>query len=132
MHLSTLIFQEILLRKWNALLMFMAIFTAVSLYVALETMGAAADKETARLMRDLGFNLRIIPAQTDEATFWTLGYSPDTMPESHVQRFTEQEGLSYRHLLATLQQKVTVDGVEFLFAGIDSEVTPLGVAEKKR
>jgi putative ABC transport system permease protein len=119
------------MRKWNALLTLLAIIAAVALYVALHTLGAASARETSRLMRDLGFNLRIIPAATNDLTFLRLGFSPDTMPEAYVQEFTKQEGLSYRHLLATLQQYITIDNNEVLLTGITSEVSPPDVEEKK-
>lgn len=126
-----LILKETALRKVNSLLSLLAIVVAVALYVGFHTTGTAADRETTRLMRDLGFNLRIIPANTDETQFWAQGYATETIPQEYVNRFGEQEGLSYRHLLATLQQQIAINNVPVMLTGIDSEVAPLGVEEKK-
>lgn len=124
MPIVQLILKEIGLRKVNALLALLATTAAVALYVGFHTTGTAADRETTRLMRDLGFNLRIIPAQTDETEFWAQGYATETIPHDYVYRFAEQEGLSYRHLLATLQQQIAIENVPAMLTGIDSEVAP--------
>lgn len=126
MNILRLIFKEFTLRKVNSGLSLLAITVAVALYVGFHTTGKAADRETTRLMRDLGFNLRIIPVATDETQFWARGYATETIPEEYIQRFGEHEGLSYRHLLATLQRQIAIDNVPVLLTGIDSEVTPLG------
>ena len=70
---------------WWQLLVFL------SLGIALEVMHGFkvgwyldADHETRRLMRDIGFNVRIIPRDTDMSRFWTEGYSEHTMPEDSV------------------------------------------------
>lgn len=131
MRIPKLILREMAMRKWNALLTMLAIAVAVALYVTLHTLGVASARETSRLMRDLGFNLRILPAATNDLTFLRLGFSPDTMPEAYVQEFTKQEGLSYRHLLATLQQYVIIGNNDVLLTGITSEVSPPDVEEKK-
>lgn len=131
MSILHLILKETALRKVNSLLSLLAVIVAVGLFVGFHTTGKAADRETTRLMRDLGFNLRIIPASTDETQFWAHGYATETIPQEYVQRFSEQEGLSYRHLLATLQQQIAIDNVPVMLTGIDSEVTPAGVGQKK-
>lgn len=131
MTILHLIIKETALRKVNSLLSLLAVVVAVTLYVGFHTTGKAADRETTRLMRDLGFNLRIIPAATEETEFWAQGYATETIPQEYIDRFSEQEGLSYRHLVATLQQQVAIDNVPAMLTGIDSEVTPAGVGEKK-
>lgn len=131
MSILTLILKETNLRKVNSSLSLLAVGVAVALYVGFYTTGKAADRETTRLMRDLGFNLRIIPASTDETQFWSQGYATETIPQEYINRFAEQEGLSYRHLLATLQQQIAINNVPAMLTGIDSEVTPAGVGQKK-
>lgn len=124
MSIVQLILKEMALRKVNAALAVLATTVAVALYVGFHTTGTAADRETTRLMRDLGFNLRIIPMETDETDFWAQGYATETIPHEYVYRFSEQKGLSYRHLLATLQQQIAIDNVPAMLTGIDSEVSP--------
>jgi ABC-type lipoprotein release transport system permease subunit len=124
MRIPFLILRELLHRKGNALLTLIAVVTAVTLYVGFVTTGTAADRETSRLMRDLGFNLRLIPKQTDELAFWDRGYAEETMPEEYIQRFAEKQGLSYRHLVATLQQWTPLGDANVLLTGIAPEVSP--------
>ena len=47
------------------------------------TTSEASKRETIRLTRDMGFNLRIIPGKTDMDEFWTRGFSKYTMPEEY-------------------------------------------------
>ena len=124
MNILKLIVKETQLRWINSLLTLLAIVVAIALYVGFSTTGKAADRETTRLMRDLGFNLRIIPADTEETDFWAQGYASETIPHEYVYRFGEQKGLSYRHLLATLQQQIAINNVPVMLTGIDSEVAP--------
>jgi ABC-type lipoprotein release transport system permease subunit len=130
MHLLQLILKELRHRSFNALLAGAAVTLAVFLYVGFYSMGRASDRETTRLMRDLGFNLRIIPAATDEAIFWKQGYATETMPEDYVNMFMNQQGISYRHLLATLQRTLPVGGVDLLLTGLAPEVSPFETKKK--
>ena len=121
-----LILKESLHRKFSFLLSLLAIITAVALFVSFFTTGEASKRETTRLMRDIGFNLRIIPKETDMNKFWARGFSEHTMPQDYVYRFASQEavGLSYNHLLATLHKRVLWRGMEAILTGISSEVSP--------
>ncbi len=130
MHLLRLILKELGHRKFNAFLATAAVTLAVFLYVGFQSMGQASDRETTRLMRDLGFNLRIIPAATDEAIFWKQGYATETMPADYVKKFMNQKGISYRHLLATLQRTLPVGGIDVLLTGMAPEVSPLETGKK--
>ncbi len=130
MRVLRLILKELRHRKFNAMLATAAVALAVFLYVGFTSMGQASDRETTRLMRDLGFNLRIIPAATDEAIFWKQGYSTETMPADYVKKFMNQEGISYRHLLATLQRSMPVGGMDVLLTGLAPEVAPVGAGKK--
>lgn len=124
-----LILKEIKQRKLNFLLSLLAVITAVVLFVSFFTTGQASKDETVRLMRDIGFNLRIIPKKTDMEKFWKTGYSEHTMPESYVYDLASQEGLSYAHLTAILQDKILWQGREVFLTGIAPEISP---PEKKK
>lgn len=126
MKMLHLILKESMHRKVSFLLGFLSIVTAVALFVSFFTTGEASKRETTRLMRDIGFNLRIVPKQTDMGKFWATGFSERTMPEEYVYRFASQDavGLSYNHLLATLHKRVSWRGMEAILTGISSEVSP--------
>ena len=93
-----LIFKEFIHRKMNSLLSLLAIVTAVALFVSFFTTGEASKRETTRLMRDMGFNLRIIPKETDMDKFWATGFSEYTMQEECVNRFASNKNFAYNHL----------------------------------
>jgi ABC-type lipoprotein release transport system permease subunit len=120
-----LIFKEIVHRKINSLLALLAVVIAVALFVAFVTTGRAYRRETRRVMRDMGQNLRIIPKKTTMDEFWSHGFSQHTMPEEYVRRFASLKGYSYTHLTATLQKKVQWKDRTIILTGILPEVLPL-------
>ncbi len=124
MKLFQLILKEAFHRKLNFLLSLLAIVTAVALFAAFLTTARASKRETTRLMRDIGYNLRILPKETDMERFWLDGFSEYTMPEEYVERFAMQENFSYSHLLAILQQRVRLQDREVVLTGIGLEVSP--------
>ncbi len=126
MNTLTLILKEILHRKWNCLLGFLAVVTAVTFSVALFTTGEASKRETKRTLRDMGQNLRIIAKDTDMEAFWDRGYADTTMPEEWIYQFEKAEGLFYSHLTATLHRKIDWDGKPAILSGISAEVSPPG------
>jgi hypothetical protein len=100
-----LIFKEIMHRKTNFLLSFLAIVIAVILYVSFYTISNAAHEETTKIQLMSGFNVRIIPRETDMNKFWARGFSEYTMSEEVVGRFQDRKGVSYNHLLAFLHKE---------------------------
>ena len=75
-----LVLKEIVHRKTHFFLSVLSVIVAVALFVSCFTVGTASKRETSRLMREMGFNLRIIPKDTDMTTFWSVGFSEETMP----------------------------------------------------
>jgi putative ABC transport system permease protein len=82
----------------------------------------AAQRETVRLMRDLGFNLLIVPQGTDMADFWSDDFAKQQMPEEYVHRLANSKLLTVRHLVARLQKKITWRDRTILLTGILPEV----------
>ncbi len=121
-----LIKKEIFHRKINFLLGVLATIIAVALFVSFYTMSEASRRETIRLTRDMGFNLRIVPQKTDMDKFWHLGYSEYTMPQDNVLRFMSFKDFSFAHLTATLHHKILWNGMEIVLTGISDELEPSG------
>ncbi len=121
-----LILRELWHRKVNFLLSLLAVVTAVALFVGFFTSGIAAQKETARLMRDIGYNLRIIPSETDMTFFYAHGFSDKTMPQGYVDRFAKSKKVSFTHLLATLTQTVDWGDKQAILKGIGTEQSTPG------
>lgn len=126
MNVKRLIRREILHRKLNFALGSLAITAAVALFVAFFSAGQASKLETIRLMRDIGFNLRVIPAGTDMDRFWITGFSEQIMPERYVQDLAAFPGISYNHLTATLQRKILWRDHEAILTGMGPEIIPPG------
>ncbi|MHC4395553.1 MAG: ABC transporter permease [Planctomycetota bacterium] len=124
MSILSLILKEIRHRKVNFVLGLLAVVTAVALFISFFTAGKASNRETTRLMRDMGFNLRIIPKQTDMNKFWIAGFSEHTMPEGYIELFASQKDISYNHLVATLQGKIQWRGLDVLLTGLAPEICP--------
>jgi putative ABC transport system permease protein len=121
-----LIYKEITYRKLNFLLGLLAVAAAVGLFVSVLTMGQASGREAARLMRDMGFNLRIIPKDADMENFWATDFADHEMPEEYVHRLGSTPGLEVNHLVATLQKKMRWRDRQVLLTGILPEIVPPG------
>jgi len=124
MSVLTLITKEISHRKVNFFLGALAVVTAIALFVGFFTAGKAANRETARLMLSMGYNLTITPKHTDINQFLLTGIPDKTMPEQYLDKLASQTAISYNHLLATLQKKISWRGLEVILTGLAPEVCP--------
>jgi ABC-type lipoprotein release transport system permease subunit len=120
-----LVVQELWHRKLNFLLGALAVTVAVGLTVAYVTTADAARRETVRVTRDMGFNLRIIPRATDMDRFWSEGFSELTMPEDSVKKFVAYTNafFAFNHLVASLQRRFPVGDREVILTGLAPTVT---------
>ncbi|MGQ9731486.1 MAG: ABC transporter permease [Candidatus Zipacnadales bacterium] len=122
MSILRLLLREIQYRKLNFTLGLVSVVAAVALPVAVLTMCEAANRETTRLMRDMGFNLLIVPADTDMGDFWSRHYSEGDMPEEYVHRISESQTLDVQHLVARLQRRIKWHGRSVLLTGVLPEI----------
>ena len=71
-----------------------------------EAILADMDKQTKRIMRDLGVNLRIVHRDTNMGNLYTDFVAVD-FPEEYVQKLARAEQIeTIVHLIATLQEKI--------------------------
>jgi len=124
--LFKLIYKEILHRKLNFVLALLAVTFAVAFFVSFFTANEASNRETIRLTRDMGFNLRIIPKETDMNKFWINGYSDFLMPEEYINQFWKFKDFSFAHLTASLHKKIVYRNKEVVLTGIAPEIDPSG------
>jgi putative ABC transport system permease protein len=110
----------------NFVLGLLAVITAVALFISFFTAAKASNRETARITLSLGFNLHIIPKDTDMNEFLLTGLPDQTMPEQYIEKLASQKQISYNHLLATLQKKIKWRGVDVVLTGLADEVSPPG------
>jgi len=121
MSIFRVLLKELRFRWLNSLLALTAVAAAVTLFVAILTLSDASERETARLMREVGFNLIIIPKDTDMDNFWATDCADKDMPESYVERLLNAPGLHARHYVATLRRRVTWQGQQILLTGVRPE-----------
>jgi putative ABC transport system permease protein len=124
--ITKLICKELWHRKVNFLLGVLAVTTAVAFYVAFFTAAKASERETARLMLSMGYNLHIISKDADAGVFLMTGIPDRTMPQAYLDTLASQKKISYNHLLATLERKMTWRGIELILTGLAPEVCPPG------
>lgn len=123
-----LIRKEISHRKLNFALGVVSVLVAVGVVVAQFTLLRAHDVRTEDLlhakqveaderlavleddyrkyMKELGFNLLILPPDQDLTEFWEKGHATSTMPEENVRKLADSGSMLIRHLLPIVQQKV--------------------------
>ncbi|MCK4323639.1 MAG: FtsX-like permease family protein, partial [Armatimonadetes bacterium] len=130
MSILRLLLREIQHRKLNFVSAIVAVVVAVTLFVAIVTMCDASRRETVRLMRDMGFNLLIVPENTDMADFWSEDFAREEMPEEYVYRLSNSDLMTVRHLVARLQKKIQWRGRKVLLTGILPEVPMAHRAQK--
>jgi putative ABC transport system permease protein len=122
MSVLRLLLREIQYRKLNFALGLVSVLAAVALPVAVLTMCGAADREITRLMRNMGFNVVIVPEGTDMGDFWSQHYATGDMPEEYVYRISESRTLTIRHLVARLQRRIEWRGRKVLLTGVLPEI----------
>jgi len=91
---------------------------------------AKLEKETKRIMRDLGFNLRIVHRDTDMTSLFTEFKAVD-MPEEYIQRLAKSPELTkVVHLVASLKQKIKWEGRTRLLVGFAPETVQTHIEKK--
>ncbi|MEN9674976.1 MAG: transporter permease YtrF precursor [Verrucomicrobiota bacterium] len=132
MPLLPTILRELRHHAFLTVLAVAGLAVAVALLTAVRLTSAAAERETRRVMRDLGFNLRIVARDTDPDRFWKLGYSDLTLPASTVEKLAAQHGIfvTFNHLTPTLERRFPIQGHEALLTGLGPAV--VGPGEKKQ
>ena len=126
MMILGLIFKEIRYRKTNFLFGLLAVMAAVALFISFFTAGKASERETARLMLSMGFNVHIISENTNTSEFLLTGLADQTMPEQYLEKLASQQAISYNHLLASLQKKISWRGLDVILTGLAAEICPPG------
>ncbi len=124
--LLRMMLAEIAHRKGNFLSALIAVVAAVAIAVGVVTVCDASRRETVRLMRNMGFNLLIVPEGTDMADFWSRSFAQGEMPEDYVYRLSDSGLMTIRHLVARLQKRIVWQGRDVLLTGVLPEVAMKG------
>ncbi|MBT3243108.1 MAG: FtsX-like permease family protein [Bacteroidetes bacterium] len=127
-----LFIKEILHRKINFIFTILGVTLAVAILVSFYSITKASKNETRLLTRDMGFNLRIIPSETNMNDFWMNGFSGQEMSEDLIQRLIEQRSLNYAHLTASLHKQIIWNNQAVILSGLSpNEVEPSGSRKSK-
>jgi putative ABC transport system permease protein len=118
MNIRTLVWAEIFHRKVNFALALAAVAVAVACSVGVVTLirsheistthrVAQLDDEIRKITKNMGFNIRILPAGLNIAEFYALDFGDKTMPIDYVQRLAESHYVkSLAHLRPALIRKM--------------------------
>ena len=140
MSLWSHIFGEIGFRKLNAFFSLLGLTLAVTVVVASQLLADADERETRRVTRDMGFNLRLISAETDLGQFYRDGFSRNEMDSAMLDRLATQltNNVSFNHLVGSLRREYTINGQDILLIGLSETYVapgqgkkPMGVVIKK-
>ena len=125
-------FKEIGYRFGNFCLTLLGVFAAVFCVVLFVMMTSASKNETRMLTRNMGFNLKIIPKETNMNDFWISAYSNSFMPEEYVKKIVDSKSFSYAHLTATLHKKIEWRNKEIILTGISPDELEVGGRKKSK
>ena len=140
MSLWSHIFGEIGFRKLNALFSLLGLTLAVTVVVASQLLAEADERETRRVTRDMGGNLRLISAETDLGQFYRDGFSRNEMDSAMLDRLATHltNNVSFNHLVGSLRREYTINGQDILLIGLSETYVapgqgkkPMGVVIKK-
>ncbi len=118
MTIAALIGRELRHRFFSFTLGLLAIVAAVALFVSILTMGRASNTETTRLMRNLGFNILVLPHDTDLSNYWLADFTQRYMPQEYVTRLANTGGILADHYVAVLQERITWRDKQVVLTGL--------------
>lgn len=156
MTLWHLVTREILHQKLNFALGICSVIVAAGVLVAELTLLDAHDERTRqilvekeartaeemarmeddyrKIMKKLGFNLLILPAGQSLENYYATGYVTEYMPEEYVHRLAGSGLMTIRHLLPSIEQKITwpeQKGRSIILVGTRGEVPVTHLAPKE-
>ena len=126
------ILREMGFRKLNTLFSLLGLSLAVTVVVASQLLAEADERETRRVTRDMGFNLRLIPAKTDLTQFYRDGFSRHAMNVSMLDRLATQltNNVSFNHLVGSLRREYTINSQDVLLVGLSETYVAPGQGKK--
>jgi len=136
MTLPRLVIREIGYRKLNFALALLSVAMAVGCLVGVLTVLRGHDIRTAatmakleddirREMKQLGFNVRILPKGQNLEDLYARDYASKFMPEDYVHKLANSRIMTIRHLLPSLRQKIQwpeQNGRVVILVGVRGEV----------
>ncbi len=109
--------------RWNTLACVLVITVSVGLYVTMQDMGATAVDATRVLMKDMGFNLQILPEAADPARHQALDFEGPDMPDSYVDTLASGQLILAQHFVGKLQHTARIQGYTTVLTGVLGQTT---------
>ncbi len=156
MNTRFLVIREMMNQKLTTVVGLAAVMVAAGVFVSqitlldahdMRTAAILAEKEEAldrdmkvmeddyrKIMKELGFNLLILPAGQRLDDFHADGFSSKFMPEDYVTRLAKSDIVTIRHLLPSIEQKISWperSGRAIILMGTRGEVPFLQRNEKE-
>jgi putative ABC transport system permease protein len=123
-----IVLAEIWYRRWASLFTTLVVAAVVATVVFFVLSSELAARRTQIIQRDIGLNLRIIPAETNLESYWVKGYSEGAIDQALLQRVADQQVAN--RLVPMLQRTVPWGAGEALLTGVGEELFSAGQAMK--
>ncbi len=120
----SIVFAEIRYRLLSSACVTVIVATAVSAVVFFMLLTDLAADRTRMIQRDIGLNMRIIPAETDLELYWIKGYAEGWISESLLEKGIEQDVAN--RLVPMLQRTIPWGDGEAMLTGIGDELFARG------
>jgi putative ABC transport system permease protein len=118
MTLAGILFKEMWQRKGTTLLALMTITLAAALYIGMLTLNRTLRQQTVQQMKDLGFNVVILPAATEPDNYLNSEYGDHDMPESYVEKIALSKKATADHFSGRLERRIAWQGQTAILTGI--------------
>lgn len=116
-----LILREMQRSKGNTLLCAATTIVATAMLIAMVGVSRASVDATRIQMKNMGFNLLIVPKGMDLARYQALDFQEVDMPEEYVHRLAEQAGILAQHFVGKFQRTIQVEGCTAVLTGVVAE-----------
>jgi len=118
MSVIGILFSEAWQRKGTLLLSLLTVSLAVALFIALLTLNAALQQATTKQMKELGFNLVILPVGVSDMDYEECRYGEHSMPQDYVHKLAGKRDITADHFSGKLEKKVVWEQYDAILTGI--------------
>ncbi len=130
MNTLKLILKEIRGRKTSFIISVLAILLPVASVVAFGTISQLTFKEIKKTMLKLQNNMVVLPADISLLSYYNGDFGNATLDEQLVHKIAATKGVPMNHLIATLEKKTQVNGIEIAIRGVLPEVMSIQKANE--
>jgi len=120
MNMLTRLVTKQAIQKWPiTLLLCIALTTVVSLHVYLRNSARFTNRSMQLIMKNMGHNLLILPADADALAFHTCSDRQPVFNESTCREMAKNRGLASKYYANVLQAKVRMGDADVVLTGVE-------------